>query len=131
MPRTTAPTARSFSRPVRPWSPTSVRGSFPLSSISHRVLTWRALCARRWRSALFSKDLFGVEESNTTITSDGLINFGKMRLIAKLVGHFTSCQVTFPIAIDPALRALLKGVQPLSENELYERSYRLEPRKNT
>lgn len=82
-------------------------------------------------AALFSKDLFGVEESNTTITSDGLINFGKMRLIAKLVSHFTSCQVTFPIAIDPALRALLKGVQPLSENELYERSYRLEPRKNT
>jgi hypothetical protein len=89
------------------------------------------LCAQCWRPALFSKDLFGVEESNTTITSDGLINFGKMRLIAKLVGHFTSCQVTFPIAIDPALRALLKGVQPLSENELYERSYRLEPRKNT
>jgi hypothetical protein len=81
-------------------------------------------------TALFSKDLFGVEESNATITSDGLINFGKMRLIARLVDRFTACQVTFPIAIDPGLRALLKDVQPLSENELYDRSYRFEPRKN-
>jgi hypothetical protein len=44
-------------------------------------------------AALFSKDLFGVEESNPTLTSDGLVNFGKMRLIAKLIGDFTACQV--------------------------------------
>lgn len=42
--------------------------------------------------ALFSKDLFGVEESNLTVTSDGLINFAKMRMIAKLVNEFAAYQ---------------------------------------
>src|SRR5690348_15149445 len=49
-------------------------------SSSHRALTTSCVPI----TALFSKDLFGVEESNATITSDGLINFGKMRLIARL-----------------------------------------------
>jgi len=79
--------------------------------------------------ALFSRDLFGVEESNSTITPDGLINFAKMRMICKLINEFASFQVSFPFEIEPTLRSLLKGFQPPSEDEQYERSHRLEPRK--
>lgn len=102
-------------------------------------------------AALFSKDLFGVEESSPTITSEGLVNFHKMRIITRLVNDFaayqvslmpqqrTACsknliggirQIAYPIPIEPTLRSLLKGVQPLSPDEQYDLSYRLEPRKN-
>ncbi|KAL6049434.1 putative Smooth muscle caldesmon [Balamuthia mandrillaris] len=81
--------------------------------------------------ALFSKDLFSVEEGNPTMLEDEMVNFEKMRMLHKIAQDFASYQVQYPIPMDPMLRAYLKGTEPLSEKELYDMSYRYEPRVTT
>jgi len=81
--------------------------------------------------ALFSKDLFNVEEIHPTFEEGDpeMINFEKMRMLWKLVSQFFSYKEKFQFSSHQTVRAYLDSVTPLPENELYELSYKHEPRK--
>ena len=78
--------------------------------------------------ALFSKDLFNVEDANLTMLGNDMINVVKLRMIWRQVAQFARYQIQYPITMDSMLRAYLKTVTPIPETQSYEISYRLEPK---
>eukprot|EP01087_Luapelamoeba_hula_P015539 TRINITY_DN4655_c0_g3_i1.p1 TRINITY_DN4655_c0_g3~~TRINITY_DN4655_c0_g3_i1.p1 ORF type:complete len:1531 (+),score=276.09 TRINITY_DN4655_c0_g3_i1:246-4838(+) len=82
--------------------------------------------------ALISKDLFGLEEGNPTFldqTEEGVpkvVNISKMRLLWKQVTKFSDYQIAYSLPSHQKLHIL--NMTTMTEKELYDESYRLEPR---
>eukprot|EP01087_Luapelamoeba_hula_P011925 TRINITY_DN3309_c0_g1_i1.p1 TRINITY_DN3309_c0_g1~~TRINITY_DN3309_c0_g1_i1.p1 ORF type:complete len:698 (-),score=87.63 TRINITY_DN3309_c0_g1_i1:98-2191(-) len=82
--------------------------------------------------ALISRDLFVSEDGNATFLEGKMVNFAKMRMIWRQIQLVASYQVHYSaFTIRPELRAYLKTVTPIPENDQYELSYKLEPRRET
>ncbi|KAL6041996.1 hypothetical protein QOT17_024665 [Balamuthia mandrillaris] len=80
--------------------------------------------------ALFSKDLFTIEETHPTTTIDGLVNFDKLRLLWKILSLFKRCQQSpFSLDVNHSIHSyLMNDVTAWSEAEQYQLSYSMEPR---
>lgn len=55
--------------------------------------------ANNYKTALIPKDLIAIEEGNATKLENGLINFHKLRLLAKLVKYVA--QIQQPLYVHP------------------------------
>jgi len=78
--------------------------------------------------AIFSKDLFALEEATPTILENELINFDKMRMMWNMISSFKRFRQPYNIQFDNSLVSFLQNVSVISESEQYENSYRLEPK---
>ena len=80
---------------------------------------------------MFSKDIFNVEEIYPTFEegNEEMVNVEKMRMLWKLITQFFSYKEKYKLPPHPTVRAYLDGLTVLPENELYELSYKHEPRK--
>jgi hypothetical protein len=82
------------------------------------------------RKGLISKDLVNIEEGNADkVEGSDLINVEKLSLLGKTLLQFLEWRSTpYDFEMDVQLRGFLKQYLPLTEDEQYEQSLKVEPR---
>eukprot|EP01132_Coremiostelium_polycephalum_P004298 gene4298-5378_t len=81
---------------------------------------------------LYPKDLFIVEDSNPTKLANDVINLEKMRLINQTIKYWRYYRENpYPMKSAPVLKQKILSRPILNDDEMFEKSLLLEPRKQT
>jgi hypothetical protein len=84
---------------------------------------------KKKKLALFSKDLFGIEENHPNFTEEGFVNFTKMRLIWNVIKKIMQYKgMEYRLESSQELQSYLRNLKVFSDEELFHRSNQLEPR---
>ena len=83
--------------------------------------------------AVYTSDLTHIEDGNDDRVAETLINFDKMRMIARVwrdMSRFQNPRRSFCFEPIPAIQQWFASLPPIDDNELYALSLAVEPRVN-